>query len=66
MKKKLVSQCSRCIFLFLSLAVGCFQHPHKKLTELENQYLESFFRHLLETTTAGYSNLTLNFHDKEV
>lgn len=53
-KKVLTSQYSRCLFLFLSLAMGCSQHPYKKLTELESQYLESFFRHLFETTTAGY------------
>lgn len=45
----------RFIFLFLSLVMGCIQHPPvKELTELENQYLESFFKHLLETTPAGY------------
>lgn len=36
--------------------MGCIQHPPvKELTKLENQYLESFFKHLLETTPAGYA-----------
>ena len=35
--------------------MGCTQDTYKrKLTDLENQYLEGFFRHLFETTTAGY------------
>lgn len=35
--------------------MGCAQHPRvNELTELENQYLECFFRYLFETTTAGY------------
>ena len=46
----------RCyILLCLTLLAGCGQHSHeKKLTDLENQYLETFFRHLFETTTGGY------------
>ncbi len=43
------------IFISFALVTGCDPHPHcNKLTDLENQYLESFFRHLFETTTGGY------------
>jgi hypothetical protein len=43
------------IFLCLTLLTGCGQHPPAtKLTDLDNQYLETFFRHLFETTTGGY------------
>jgi hypothetical protein len=35
--------------------MGCTQHPRvNELTDLEQLYLESFFKHLFETTTAGY------------
>ncbi|MEK7340475.1 MAG: hypothetical protein AABZ92_07190 [Verrucomicrobiota bacterium] len=54
--KKKSTAIYRCyIFLFLGLALGCAWYPKaKELTELENQYLESFFKYLFENTTAGY------------
>lgn len=43
------------LFLFLSLITSCNQASHsKKLTQIENQYLEHFFKYLFDTTTAGY------------
>lgn len=42
-------------FFFFFIFLGCTERPStNRLSNLENKYLEVFFRHLFETTTAGY------------
>lgn len=49
--------CRKLVFIFFysCLFTSCSQNPHpNELKKIETQYLEKFFRHLFETTSAGY------------